>query len=71
MSAQPKCSDGIAANWFERWSVSGEPYTEGPYTCPVSIRPVAASMRGGASGNVRCTTRAAAVTTARTRRAQT
>lgn len=68
--AQPKCSEGIAANWFDNVSVRGGPYTEGPKSRAVSIRPVAASMRGGASGKRRCSTSAAPVTAASTRRAQ-
>ncbi len=68
--AQPKCREGIAANWFDKASVRGGPYTEGPKTRAVSIRPVAPSMRGGASGKTRCSTNAAPVTTASARRAQ-
>ncbi len=71
ISAQPKCSDGIAANWFDNRSSPGGPYTDGPNTRAVSTRPAAASMRGGASGNTRCSTSAAPVTAASTRRAQT
>ncbi|CAM5694474.1 hypothetical protein SALBM135S_10168 [Streptomyces alboniger] len=72
ISAQPKCSEGMAANWLAMVSVAGlAAYTDGPYTCAVSTRRAASSIRGGASGKPRCRTSAAAVRAASTRRAQT
>ncbi len=46
---QPKCSDGIAANWLAALSIAPL-YGDGPNTLPVSTMPMSDSRRGGASG---------------------
>ena len=50
-SAQPTCSDGIAANWFANPLLPATgPYTDCPKRTPVSTKPCCGSIRGGASG---------------------
>src|SRR5215218_6682034 len=55
-TAQPKCNDGIAANWLAN-PLYGlpAPYDAGPNTRAVSTKPRSGNMRGGASGISRCT----------------
>src|SRR3954452_11262592 len=55
-SAQPKCNDGIAANWLAN-PLYGlpAPYDAGPKMRAVSTKPNRGSIRGGASGNSRWT----------------
>jgi len=51
-TAQPKCSDGMAANWLATESCWGAvAYTFGPYIAAVSTNPRPCSIRAGASGN--------------------
>ncbi len=69
-TAQPTCSEGIAANWLAMESGSGLSYTAGPYTTPVSIISVVPKRRGGARGTSRCRTRAAPVSQVSTQRTQ-
>ncbi|KUM81324.1 hypothetical protein AQI84_00725 [Streptomyces griseorubiginosus] len=48
----------MAAYWLAAASVRGSPYTAGPHTWAVSVIPARASIRGGASGATRCSSRA-------------
>src|SRR5262245_7849255 len=51
-SPQPKCNDGIAANWLANpWYGLPLPYDAGPTIRPVSTNPRWGNMRGGASGH--------------------
>ena len=72
--AHATCSDGIAANWFSnllacRGSASSPHHPHDRYCAPMSWKPSAVSMRGGAVGYRQNTISAPSVSSTRTARA--